>query len=164
LDESSISTALNHNYGRAPRGEQVVLHAPTYGARRTLLGAIGLDGRKALSVLHGGMKVADYQAFIADHLVPMLKPGDVVVMDNLRIHKRAEAIAAIEATGAKVVFQPCYSPEFNAIEHCWAWIKQALRHVAVRAVDVLVDQAKKRWEAIDAGLCRSWARGCGYAV
>ena len=164
LDESGISTALNHRYGRSKRGSRVTLYAPTYGARRTLIGAIALDGRKALSVLEKGLRVTTFIEFVREQLVPMLRPGDVVIMDNLRIHKNSVAVEAIEAAGAEVVFQPPYSPEFNAIEFCWSWVKQDLRRVASRNIGDLIACAYRRWEQVSAHLCRQWARGCGYDV
>lgn len=164
LDECSISTALNHRYGRSKRGSRVTLYAPSYGARRTLLGAIALDGRKALAVLDKALRVPTFFEFVQVSLVPMLREGDVVIMDNLRIHKNADAIAAITAAGAEVLFQPPYSPEFNAIEFCWSWLKHDLRRIASRTVDDLVAHARKRWDQVGAHLCRQWARGCGYDV
>jgi len=164
LDESAISTTLHHAYGRAPRGQRVRLYAPTYGARRTLVGAIALDGRKALGVVQKGLRIESFLEFIRTELAPILKPGDVVIMDNLRVHTNREAVAAIEACGAEVVFQPRYSPEYNAIEHCWSWVKHELRRIGCRAIDRLVEYTKRRWEQITPTLCRSWARGCGYAV
>lgn len=164
LDECGISTALNHQYGWSKAGKRVLLHAPTYGARRTLIGAIALDGRKALSVLNKGLRVPTFIEFVQDHLVPMLRSGDVVIMDNLRIHKHPAAIAAIEKVGAEVLFQPPYSPEFNAIEFCWSWLKQDLRRTACRVVDDLVRCAFKRWKQVTPHLCRQWSRGCGYDV
>ena len=91
-------------------------------------------------------------------------PGDVVIMDNLRVHKNPDAVAAIQATGATVVFQPRYSPEFNAIEHCWSWLKHHLRSLGCRAIDPLVSYAEQLWRKITPELCQSWAKGCGYAV
>jgi transposase len=164
LDESAISTNLHHAYGRAPAGQRVTLYAPTYGARRTLVGAISTDGRTALAVLDDGLRISSFQDFIRDHLAPMLHPGDVVIMDNLRVHKNPDAVAAIQATGATVVFQPRYSPEFNAIEHCWSWLKHHLRSLGCRAIDPLVSYAEQLWRKITPELCQSWAKGCGYAV
>ena len=119
MDECSISTAINHRYGWAKRGERVTLYAPTHGARRTLLGVIGVDGRQALTVLERGLRIPTFIEFVRNKLVPILRPGDVIVMDNLQIHKNLEAVALIESTGARALFQPPYSPEFNAIEFCW---------------------------------------------
>lgn len=164
LDECGISTALNHRYGWSKSGERVLLHAPTYGARRTLVGAIALDGRKVLSVLEKGLRVPSFIEFVRQQLVPMLRKGDVVIMDNLRIHKNPEAIAAIEDAGAEVVFQPPYAPEFNAIEFCWSWVKQDLRRAACRVVDDLVNCALAKWDQVTGALCRQWSRGCGYDV
>lgn len=164
LDECGISTALNHRYGRSRKGKRVLLHAPRYGSRRTLVGAISTDDRKVLTVLEKGLKTTSYLEFVRCQLVPMLRSGDVVIMDNLRIHHNAEALAAIRAAGAEVVFQPAYSPEFNAIEFCWAWVKQDLRRIASRSVDTLVNAAKRRWDQVTPFLCQRWAKGCGYAM
>jgi transposase len=164
LDECAISTALNHRYGRSKRGKRVVLHAPTYGTRRTLVGAIALDGRRTMTTLKKGLRTDTYLDFVRDHLVPMLRAGDTVIMDNLRIHHNADAIALIEEAGATVVFQPPYSPEFNAIEFCWSWLKHDLRRAAHRRIEPLLASVKERWSQVTPTLCRSWARGCGYAV
>lgn len=164
LDECAISTALNHRYGRSKRGKRVVLHAPTYGTRRTLIGAIAMDGRRAMTTLEKGLRTVTFLHFVRDHLVPMLRVDDIVVMDNLRIHHNADAIALIEGTGATILFQPPYSPEFNAIEFCWSWLKHDLRRAAHRRIDALLTKVEERWGELTATLCRSWARGCGYAV
>lgn len=93
-----------------------------------------MDGRTAMAVLDEGLRVDSFKTFIQDHLAPMLRPGDVVIMDTLSTHKNPDAVAAIEATGAEVVFQPRYSPEFNAIEMCWSWLKHDLRRIGCRAI------------------------------
>lgn len=164
VDECGISTALNHRYGRSKRGERVVLYAPTYGTRRTLVGAIAVDGRRTMTTLEKGLRTETYLDFVRNSLVPMLRAGDIVVLDNLRIHHNPEAIALIEEVGASVLFQPPYSPEFNAIEFAWAWLKQDLRRAAHRRIEALLATVTKRWEQLNEALCRSWARGCGYAT
>ena len=87
-----------------------------------------------------------------------------MVMGNLRVHHNPEAIEMIEAVGATVLFQPTYSPEFNAIEFCWSWLKHDLRRAAHRRIDALLATVEKRWVDLTTALCRAWARGCGYAV
>ncbi len=164
LDECSISTALNHRYGWAPAGERVVLHAPVRGTRRTMVGAIALDGRRALDIIEKGLRIPSFIEYVRNRLVPILRPGDIVVMDNLKIHRNAEAIELIEKAGATVLFQPPYSPEFNAIEFCWGWIKHRLRRIAARNIDSLITYARDQWEAVTPELCRAWIRGCGYAA
>jgi transposase len=142
----------------------VVLHAPTYGTRRTLVGAIAMDGRKTLQVLKKGLRIETWLKFVETHLVPILRKGDIVVMDNLRIHHNKLGIKSIEAAGATVLFQPAYSPEFNAIEFAWSWVKYDLRRAANRDVDRLVSSALQRWDQVSPQLCRGWMSGCGYAV
>lgn len=142
----------------------MTLYTPTYGTRRTLVGAMAVDGRKALSVLERGFRIPTFLEFVREKLLPMLRADDIVVMDNLRIHKNAEARALIEAAGAMVLFQPPYSPEFNAIEFCWGWVKQDLRRTACRTIDALVHAVKKRWDAVNVHLCQKWASGCGYPL
>jgi transposase len=143
LYESAISTTLHHAYGSVPAGERVTLYSPTYGARRRLVSVVAIDGRRALAVLNEGLRITSFQAYVRNLLAPMLRPGDVVVIDNQRIHKNPDAVAAIEATGASVVFQPRYSPEFNAIEHCWSWIKHHLSGLGRSAIDQRVTHAKQ---------------------
>lgn len=164
IDECGISTALNSRYGRARRGERVILYAPTHGAKRTLVGAIAMDGRKTLKVLEKGLRIETWHAFVEECLVPILKVGDIVVMDNLRTHHNRLGIELIEKAGATVMFQPAYSPEFNAIEFAWSWVKHDLRRVANRDVERLVQSAIQRWDDVTPSLCQGWMRGCGYVV
>ena len=96
-------------------------------------------------------------------LVPVLKAGDIVVMDNLRVHKNAEAVAAIERAGARVLFLPSYSPDFNPIEQVWSKLKGLVRAAGARtraALDEAIGQALK---AITAANARAWFAHCGYS-
>jgi transposase len=117
-----------------------------------------------MTTLERGLRTQSFLAFVESSLVPMLRKGDIVIMDNLRIHHNADAIALIEQAGATVLFQPPYSPEFNAIEFCWSWLKHDLRRAAHRRIDALLEAVERRWSQLTADLCASWARGCGYAV
>ena len=117
-----------------------------------------------MATLEKGLRSGTYINFVREHLVPILREGDIVIMDNLRIHHNPEAIALIESAGATVLFQPPYSPEFNAIEFCWSWLKHDLRRAAHRRIDALLATVERRWGEVTEALCRSWAKGCGYAV
>lgn len=140
----------------------MVLYAPRYGAKRTLVGAMASDGRTALTVIEKGLRVQSFIEFVRDKLAPLLRPGDVVVLDNLRIHQNEEALQFIRAAGASVLFQPPYSPEFNAIEMCWSWLKADLRRTACRGVHTLIEAVLKRWKTLTPELCEAWTRACGY--
>jgi transposase len=162
IDECSVSTAINHRYARSKKGERVVLYAPTYGAKRTLVGAMACDGRSALSVIEKGLRVASFIEFVREKLVPLLRPGDVVILDNLRVHQNQEALQLIREAGAVALFQPPYSPELNAIEMCWSWVKADLRRTACRAIDRLIDAVLMRWKTLTPELCEAWTHACGY--
>jgi transposase len=148
IDECSVSTAINHRYARSKKGQPVVLYAPRHGIRRTLVGAMASEGRSALEVIEKGLRVGSFIAFVPDKLVPLLRPGDVVIQDNLRIHHNEEALELIRATGGSVLFQPPYSPEFNAIEMCWSWLKSRLRRTVCRSIDGLISAVMKRWKTL----------------
>jgi transposase len=165
LDESNAKTTMTRRYGRAPRGERVVDHVPAgeYHAT-TILGALRYDGTVAAMVYEGGTDVAVMQAFAAGELQTILRPRDIVVMDNLSAHKDAGAIAAIEAAGAIACFLPPYSPDLNPIEMAIAKVKSVLRKLARRTVDALSDAIGQAVRAITAQDALGFIRHCGYAA
>lgn len=112
-------------YGRVPRNRGRVL---------TVIGALTYDGLEAVMPVEGGTTAAVFRRFVDDHLVPVLQAEDVVVMDNLGAHHATGIRAAIEATGATVLYMPAYSPDLNAIELCWSKLKSMLRSLGARTV------------------------------
>jgi transposase len=163
LDESNAKTTMTRRYGRAPRGERVVDHVPAgeYHAT-TILGALRYDGTVAAMVYEGGTDVAVMQAFAAGELQTILRPRDIVVMDNLSAHKDAGAIAAIEAAGAIACFLPPYSPDLNPIELAFARLKRLLRSDGHRTVPTLVTFLESVGRAFRPAECAAYIRHCGY--
>ncbi len=129
---------MARTHGRAPRGERLRAPVP-HGHWKTTTFVAGLrtTGMTAPMVLDGPINGAAFQAYVDQVLVPELRPGDVVVMDNLGSHKGAGVRPAIEAAGASLLYLPPYSPDFNPIENAFAKLKSALRTAAARSVEAL---------------------------
>jgi hypothetical protein len=120
LDESSINTGMTRLYGRGPRNERVVDYAPDVRFERTtILSSVRANGELVPCVFDGSLNGDIFKKYIAEFLVPTLKEGDVVVMDNLSSHKVEGVTEPIVAAGAKVLYLPPYSPDLNPIEMMW---------------------------------------------
>ena len=150
-------------YGRALRGERVVDHAPHgHWCTTTMIGAVCLCGVCAAMVVDAPTDAMVFETFIEQLLVPTLRQGDVVVMDNLAAHKGAAVRAAIEAVGAEVLFLPPYSPDYNPIESMWSKVKQFLRRAAARTFDTLVATIGDALRSVTIDDCHGFFAGCGY--
>lgn len=124
--------------GRSPRGERCRAAVPHgHWKTTTLVAGLRLDGLAAPMVVDGAMNGETFVAYARQVLAPTLRPGDIVILDNLPAHKVSGAKKAIEATGASLLFLPPYSPDFNPIEQAFAKIKALLRKAAARTVDTL---------------------------
>jgi transposase len=163
LDESNAKTTMTRLYGRAPRGERVVDHVPAgeYHAT-TILGALRHDGTIAALVYEGGTNVSVMQAFAEGQLQTILRPKDIVVMDNLAAHKNARVIAAIKSAGAVVCFLPPYSPDLNPIEKMWSKVKELLRSAKARTADALLDAIGTALRQVSINDAEGWFAHCGY--
>jgi len=163
LDESGAKTDLTRLYGRASGGKRVVDAAPRgHWCTTTVLSSIRLDGSTAAMVVDGPTDGEVFGVYVDQVLVPSLRPGDIVVMDNLAPHKMVRVVAAMEAAGAAVWYLPPYSPDLNLIEKMWSKVKAYLRRVQARTREAL-------WRAIGAALktvtgtdAANWFRSCGY--
>lgn len=164
LDESGVSTALSHGYAWAPSGERAVVIAPIRAKKLTVIGAIALDGVRGKMEVEGSMDGETFKTFLDEHLGPNLREGDIVVMDRLSAHRMAGVDEILAKWGASALYLPSYSPEFNPIEICWAWIKRYLRKVASSSFSRLREALARAWEQVTPELCASWARHCGYHV
>lgn len=163
LDESHAKTTMTRRYGRAPRGERVVDHVPAGKYHSTtMLGALRHDGTVAAMVYEGGTDVAVMQAFAERDLRRILRPGDVVVMDNLSAHKDAGVIAAIESAGAIVCHLPPYSPDLNPIEAMWSKVKEVLRSLKARTAEALLDAIGVALRSVTTADAEGWFLHCGY--
>ena len=154
MDETGAHVALTRTHAWTQTGTRAVGYVPLKGERSklTVAGAIALDGVRCMMAYEGGTTTAAFLRFVRQALVPSLRPGEVVVMDNLRAHKNAAVKAAIEAAGASVLFQPPYHPDLNPIELTWSKLKVQLRKLEARTLDALgaaVGSASARVTACD---------------
>jgi len=163
IDESGTSTKMARRYGRAPRGERCRAAVPHgHWKTTTFVGALRLEGMTAPMTLDGAMNGAAFLAYVEQALVPTLRPGDVVVMDNLPAHKSPTVRAAIERAGAELRLLPPYSPDFNPIELAFSKIKTLLRSAAARTLPDLWDAIRDAIDAVTPSDCRSYFTAAGY--
>ena len=129
---------MTPRYGRCEIGKRLIGYTPFgYWKTTTFIAALRHDGMVAPCVFDGPINGDKFVAYVEQELVATLKPGDIVIMDNLSAHKRAEAKAAIEAVGAELRFLPPYSPELDPIEQAFAKFKNILRKLAMRTLEGL---------------------------
>jgi transposase len=165
LDETWAKTNMARAYGRSPAGERLVAAVP-YGHWKTttFLAALRCDGLTAPLVVDGALTGPLFLAYVRQELVPVLRPGDVVVMDNLAAHKVAGVRAAVEAAGARVAYLPPYSPDLNPIEQAFAKLKARLRAAAERTVEGLWALLGRLLDAFPPQECTNYFRHCGYTT
>ncbi len=163
IDETGASTNMVRLYGWAPRGERLVDAAP-YGHWRTTTFVAGLrsTGLVAPLVLDGPMNGPAFLAYVEQFLAPALRPGDVVVMDNLSAHKVAGIAEAIRAVGASLLYLPPYSPDLNPIEQVFAKLKALLRRAAARTKESLWTTIGKLIDQFPKSECRNYLANSGY--
>ena len=150
-------------YGRAPRGERCRAPVPHgHWKTTTLVAGLTLDGILAPMTIDGAMTGAAFLAYVEQVLAPILRPGDIVILDNLPAHKPIAIREAIEATGASVLFLPPYSPDFNPIEMAFSKIKALLKKAAARSVHALWDSIRDAIDAVTPKDARSFFNACGY--
>lgn len=127
IDESGARTNMTRERGRGPRGERVVAHTPHgHWKTTTMISGVRLDGPCATMVLDGATDADAFRAYVQHVLVPQLRVGDVVVMDNLQPHKAAGVREMIESAGATLLYLPPYSPDYNPIENMWSKVSAGL--------------------------------------
>jgi transposase len=137
VDECGASTAMTRTYGRAPVGQRVYATTPGHWESITLTCAMRLSGVTATLAFPGATNTAVFEDYVAEMLVPVLKPGDVVIWDNLKPHQSEEAVEAVEAVGAQVVPLPPWSPDLTPIEEMFSKVKGALRSAAARTTETV---------------------------
>jgi transposase len=165
VDETSTHTALTRLRARAPRGEWAVGAAPrNHGPNVTLLAALTPAGIAASLALEGATDRLAFEAFVAQVLVPTLRPGQVVVLDNLSAHKGDRVRASVEAAGCTLLFLPAYSPDFNPIELAFSQLKAALRRVAARTFETLVAAIGAALAAITPAAACGFYAHCGFPL
>jgi transposase len=163
IDETGLSTKMARLRGRAPRGARLRSGVPHgHWKTTTFTGALRLTGMTAPLVLDGAMNGAAFLAYLEHLLVPTLKPGDVVIMDNLPAHKAAGGREAIEKAGARLLFLPPYSPDFNPIENAFAKLKALLRKAAERSIEGLWQTVGHLVPTFTPAECANYFNAAGY--
>jgi transposase len=165
IDESGCNIAMAREYARSPIGERAQDDQPArWGDNVSLVGAIGVCGLRTLMTLNGAVDGEAFLAFVEHFLVPCLKPGDIVVMDNLSVHKTTGVREAIESAGAELRYLPPYSPDFNPIEECWSKLKSILRTLAARTRDALDAAIATAMSAVTSQDAVGWFEHSGYRL
>jgi transposase len=165
IDETGTSTKMARLRGRAPRGERLVGKIP-HGHWKTTTFVAGLRSTAltAPCVIDGPINGNGFLAYVEQVLAPTLKPGDVVVLDNLSAHKVPGIREAIEAAGATLLYLPPYSPDFNPIEQLFAKLKALLRKAAERSLESLWNRIACLLDAFQPDECANYFRNSGYAA
>jgi transposase len=163
IDETWASTNMARTHGRCPRGQRLRASVPHgHWKTTTFVAGLRLSGMVAPFVLDGPINADAFQAYVEKILVPDLRPGDIVVMDNLSSHKRPSIRAMIEAAGAELRFLPPYSPDFNPIEKAFSKLKALLSKAAERTVGALWDAIARLIDRFEPTECANYFVSCGY--
>jgi transposase len=163
IDESGANITLARRYGRAPRGERSHGSAPrNYGSNLTLIAALSLNGLDAPMLLDGAMDTTAFTCYIETFLVPALRPSQLVILDNLAVHRRSAIRRLIAGAGCRVLFLPSYSPDFNPIEMAFAQIKAYIRRVGARTREALEQAIAEAIDLVTATDASGYFQHCGY--
>lgn len=163
LDEVGAHTALTRLYGRAARGERLVGRVPQGSwEMTTLISAIRRDGVVGSLEFPGATDEMAFRTYLRRVLVPALRPGDIVVLDNLAAHRVPAVARLLRRAGVGVWYLPPYSPDFNPIEKIWAKVKALLRKAAARTREALWEAIAQALAAVTAEDCRGCFASCGY--
>ena len=163
IDESGAKTNMTRLRGRAPRGRRLNAGAPCgRWETTTMISSVRLDGSTACMTVGGATNGEVFRAYVEEILLPTLREGDIVVMDNLSAHKNAATLALIESAGARAVFLPPYSPDLNPIEMMWSKVKSILRKLEPRDNDSLFEAVGRALAAVTASDAVGWFAHCGY--
>lgn len=129
-----------------------------------MVGAIALDGFRGFMTVDAGTGIDVFEAFVGQVLIPNLRDGDIVVMDNLSAHKNGRILRLIERCGARVLFTPPYSPDFNPIEKTWAKLEDVIRRIETLTREAFDKAVAVAMEGITGDDIWGWFKHCGYAV
>lgn len=165
LDETGVTTNMVRRYGRSPRGKRVRGYAPAgHWKITTFLAGLASDGIVAPFVVDEPMNRTIFTQYVRQYLVPELKPGDIVILDNLSSHKGTEAAALVDACGATLLFLPPYSPDLNPIEMVFAKLKHLLRKAGERSREGLWNRIGSLLDDFPPHQCQNYFSHAGYAA
>jgi transposase len=165
VDESSTTIALTPRYGRAPRGERTLGKAPrNWGKNVTLISSITLEGMGASMSIEGSSDTDSFGLYMREILAPTLKAGQIVLMDNLSVHRSKWVRELIEERGCQLWLLPPYSPDFNPIEEAFSKVKALLRRAQARVLEALFEATEDALVSVSAEDARGYFRHCGYTM
>jgi transposase len=165
VDESGVNLAMTRLYGRAPAGERVVSSVPqNYGPNVTMLGTLGIHGLQAVMTVAGATDTDVFRTYVKQVLGPTLIPGDIVVMDNLHVHKVVGVQQALARRGARLLYLPPYSPDLSPIEPCWSKVKTGLRQAKARTREALDTAIADVMVTVSLADAWGWFKHCGYSL
>ena len=165
IDETAFWVGMSRLMARSLLGEKALYLRPFYRGRKvTLIGAMNVEGIVATKAIEGSMKGEDFYNFIKTELVPKLRPGHVIVMDNLNIHKMKGIEELVAEKGARIEYLPPYCPELNPIEMLWSTLKAFVRRFPSRMVSSLEKLIKIGLYLIQKAFFRSWLAKCCYCT
>ena len=165
VDESGTNIALTRLYGWAPHDQRARGSAPrNHGTNTTLIAALAPEGLQMPWLIEGAMDSETFEWYIRQQLAPTLRPGQIVVLDNLSAHKGASIREVIEARGCQLLFLPPYSPDFTPIEQAFSKIKAILRGLGARSKEALQEAVRLAIEAITRHDAAAWFAHAGYTL
>jgi transposase len=165
VDESGTHIALTRLYGWAPHDQRATGAVPrNHGKNTTLVAALAPDGLHVPWLIEGAMHTETFAWYIAEQLGPTLRPGQVVVLDNLSVHTAASMRQAVEARGCTLLFLPPYSPDCTPIEQAFSTVKAILRGLGARTLEALWEAVRVAIEAITPHDAMAWFAHAGYAL
>jgi transposase len=163
VDEMGSNTSLHELYAYSPRGHRAYCSvARNRGKNTTLLSSMSFSGMGPSMVVEGGANGAVFETYLQEMLLPALGKAEVVVMDNLSVHKSERVREMIEGTGASLLYLPPYSPEFNPIEEAFSKIKNLVRKAGARVREALVDAVGEALCEVTEEDARAFFEHCGY--
>ncbi|MDR2787223.1 MAG: IS630 family transposase, partial [Candidatus Accumulibacter sp.] len=162
IDETGMTAQMTRRYGRSSKGKRCVASAPQ-GHRQTttFIAALGCEAISAPLVMDGAMDGRTFKAYVEQFLCPTLRPGDLIVADNLSCHKVAGVKEAIQAVGASLLYLPPYSPDLNPIEKVFSKLKTLLRGLAPRTKNSLWTNVGSLLDSFSSQECKNYFTSCG---
>ena len=163
IDESGAKTNMTRLRGRAKQGQRVIDDAPCgHWCTTTMISSVRLDGSTACMAIDGATTGEIFRAYVQHILLPTLRKGNIVVLDNLSAHKDTEALDLIRSVGAEVRFLPPYSPDLNPIENMWSKVKEFLRAAKARTQEALFNAIAAALRTVTPQDAKGWFTECGY--
>jgi len=164
IDESGAKTNMTRLYGRAMAGQRAVDNTQSgHWHTTTMISSVRFDGSTACMVVDGATNKDVFEAYVEQILLPSLKAGDIVVLDNLSAHKNQRVRELLKSVGAELWYLPAYSPDLNPIEKMWSKVKSILRMLKARTKEALIEAIAKALDMVTASDAKGWFESCGYA-